>query len=84
MIERTAASWKTPDQKDLLPSKMRKAIDKQIHGVVAKTDTKSRHIAPCGFRKSIGCFPGTVIRIDDRTTCLASCHALTSEAFPVF
>ena len=31
MVERTAAAWKTLDQKDILPSKMRKAIDRQIH-----------------------------------------------------
>ena len=36
----TEAAWKTLDQKDLLPSDMRKAIDKQIHGVAAKTDAK--------------------------------------------
>jgi len=40
VVERTAAAWKTLDQKDLLPSEMRKAIDKQIHAVVAKTDRK--------------------------------------------
>jgi serine/threonine-protein kinase HipA len=40
MVERTAAAWKTLDQKDLLPSEMRKAIDKQIHAVIAKTDGK--------------------------------------------
>ena len=40
MVERTAAAWKTLDQKDILPSKMRKAIDKQIHAVIAKTDGK--------------------------------------------
>ena len=28
MVERTAAAWKTLDQKDILPAKMRKAIDK--------------------------------------------------------
>ena len=38
MIERTAAAWKTLDQKDILPSKMRKAIDRQIHAAIAKTD----------------------------------------------
>jgi serine/threonine-protein kinase HipA len=40
MVERTAAAWKTLDQKDILPSEMRKAIDKQIHAVIAKTDGK--------------------------------------------
>jgi serine/threonine-protein kinase HipA len=40
-VERTAAAWKTLDQKEILPSKMRKAIDKQIHAVIAKTDGKS-------------------------------------------
>ena len=39
MVERTAAAWKTLDQKGILPSGMRKAIDKQIHAVVAKTAT---------------------------------------------
>ena len=38
--ERTAAAWKTLSPKDLLPSKMRKAIEQQIHTVVAKTNTK--------------------------------------------
>ena len=38
MIERTAAAWKTLDQKDILPPKMRKAIDRQIHAAIAKTD----------------------------------------------
>ncbi|MGB7718397.1 MAG: HipA domain-containing protein [Bryobacteraceae bacterium] len=38
MVERTAAAWKALDQKDILPSKMRKAIDKQIHAAIAKTD----------------------------------------------
>jgi serine/threonine-protein kinase HipA len=38
MVERTAAAWKTLDQKDILPSKMRKAIDRQIHAAIAKTD----------------------------------------------
>ncbi len=37
-VERTQAAWKTLDHKDLLPSDMRKAIDKQIHAVAAKTD----------------------------------------------
>ena len=37
MIERTAAAWKTLDQKDLLRSEMRTAIDNQIHAVIAKT-----------------------------------------------
>ena len=37
-VERTAATWKTLDQKDILPSKMRKAIDRQIHAAIAKTD----------------------------------------------
>jgi serine/threonine-protein kinase HipA len=40
IVERTAAAWKTLDQKDLLPSEMRKAIDKQIHAVIAKTNAK--------------------------------------------
>jgi serine/threonine-protein kinase HipA len=39
MVERTAAAWKTLDQKDILPSGMRKAIDQQIHAVAAKTAT---------------------------------------------
>jgi serine/threonine-protein kinase HipA len=39
-VERTEAAWKTLDQKDLLPSDMRKAIDKQILAVAAKTDAK--------------------------------------------
>jgi len=39
-VERTGAAWKTLVQKDLLPSEMRKGIHKQIHAVVAKTDTK--------------------------------------------
>ena len=37
--ERTGAAWKALEQKDLLPSEMRKGIDKQIHAAVAKTDT---------------------------------------------
>jgi len=37
-VERTQAAWKTLDHKDLLPSDMRKAIDKQIHAVAVKTD----------------------------------------------
>jgi serine/threonine-protein kinase HipA len=36
-IERTAAAWKTLGQKDLLPATIRKAIDRQIHAVIAKT-----------------------------------------------
>jgi serine/threonine-protein kinase HipA len=36
-VERTAAAWKTLEQKNLLPSAMRKAIEKQIYLVVAKT-----------------------------------------------
>ncbi len=40
MVERTAAAWKALDQKDLLPLDMRKAIEKQIHAVSIKTDTK--------------------------------------------
>lgn len=40
MVERTTAAWKTLDQKDILPSEMRKAIDKQIHAVFAKTEGK--------------------------------------------
>ena len=40
VAERTAAAWKALDQKDLLPLEMRKAIDKQIHAVIAKTDGK--------------------------------------------
>jgi serine/threonine-protein kinase HipA len=36
-VERTAAAWKTLEQKNLLPSAMRKAIEKQIYVVVAKT-----------------------------------------------
>jgi serine/threonine-protein kinase HipA len=41
MVDRTAAAWKTLDQKDLLPSEMRKAIEKQIHAVIAKTVGKA-------------------------------------------
>jgi serine/threonine-protein kinase HipA len=40
VAERTAAAWKTLDQKDLLPLEMRKAVEKQIHAAIAKTDTK--------------------------------------------
>lgn len=40
VVERTSAAWKTLDQKDLLPSEIRQAIDKQILAVVAKTDRK--------------------------------------------
>lgn len=40
VVERTAAAWKTLDQKDLLPSEIRQAIDKQILAVIAKTDRK--------------------------------------------
>jgi len=40
VVERTAAAWKTLDQKDLLPAEMRKAIDRQMHAVIAKTDRK--------------------------------------------
>ena len=39
-VERTAARWNTLDQKELLSAEMRKAIEKQIHGVIAKMDTK--------------------------------------------
>jgi serine/threonine-protein kinase HipA len=39
--ERTGAAWKALEQKDLLPSEMRKGIDKQIRAAVAKTDTKN-------------------------------------------
>ncbi len=41
MVDRTAAAWKTLDQKDLLPSEMRKAIEKQIHAMIAKTVGKA-------------------------------------------
>jgi serine/threonine-protein kinase HipA len=41
MVTRTAAAWKTLHQKELLPSDMRKAIDKQIRALVAKTDVSS-------------------------------------------
>jgi serine/threonine-protein kinase HipA len=41
IVERTAAAWKTLDQKDLLSSEMRNAIDKQIHIVAANTETGS-------------------------------------------
>lgn len=37
--ERTEAAWKTLGPKDLLPSEMRKAVEAQIHAVMAKTDT---------------------------------------------
>ena len=40
VVERTPAAWKTLDQKDLLPSEIRQAIDKQILAVIAKTDRK--------------------------------------------
>ena len=39
-VERTEAAWKALDQKDLLPSDMRKAIEKQIHAVSTNTDGK--------------------------------------------
>jgi len=39
-VDRTRAAWEGLDRKDLLPSDMRKAIDKQIHAVVAKSDTR--------------------------------------------
>jgi serine/threonine-protein kinase HipA len=37
VVERTVAAWKTLDQKDILPSDLRNAIDKQIHAVAANT-----------------------------------------------
>lgn len=37
MVERTADAWQSLEQRDLLPSGMRKAIEKQIHGVISKT-----------------------------------------------
>jgi serine/threonine-protein kinase HipA len=40
-VERTKAAWEALDQKDLLPSEMRKSLDKQILAVVAKTDVSS-------------------------------------------
>ena len=36
VVERTPDAWKTLVQKDLLPSDLRKAIEKQIHAVIAK------------------------------------------------
>jgi serine/threonine-protein kinase HipA len=39
-IKRTEAAWKTLDQKDLLPSEMRRAIGRQIQAVAAKTETE--------------------------------------------
>ncbi len=41
-MERTAAAWETLDQKSILPSKMRKAVDKQIRAVLAKTKTSGQ------------------------------------------
>ncbi|HEY7855759.1 MAG TPA: hypothetical protein VIC32_04895, partial [Terriglobales bacterium] len=38
--ERTGAAWKALQQKDLLPSAMRKGIDKQIRAAVEKTGTQ--------------------------------------------
>ena len=40
MTERTAAAWATLPEKDILPAEMCKAIDKQIHGVIANTQWK--------------------------------------------
>jgi serine/threonine-protein kinase HipA len=40
VAERTAASWKTLDQKDVLPSEIRKAVEKHIQAVVERTDRK--------------------------------------------
>ena len=39
-VERTEAAWRVLPQKDLLPSDMRKAIDRQILAVAAKTGRK--------------------------------------------
>ena len=39
-VERTKAAWNAPDQKDLFPPDMLRAIERQIHGVTAKTDEK--------------------------------------------
>jgi hypothetical protein len=39
-VARAAAAWKTLDHKDLLPSALRKSIEKQIHKVAANTDTR--------------------------------------------
>jgi hypothetical protein len=41
MVERTGAAWKALDEKDILPLDMRKAMDKQIRAVIAKTDSKA-------------------------------------------
>lgn len=38
MVERTAAARKTLHQKDLLPSKLRRAIGRKIHAAAVKTD----------------------------------------------
>jgi serine/threonine-protein kinase HipA len=40
-VQRTEAAWKGLAQKDLLPSKMRKAIEKQIQAVIATSPTTS-------------------------------------------
>jgi hypothetical protein len=36
VAQRTAAEWKTLDQKDLLPVEMRKAVEKQVHAAIVK------------------------------------------------
>jgi serine/threonine-protein kinase HipA len=41
VAERTAAAWKTLDQKDLLTLEIREAVERQIHAAIAKTVTKS-------------------------------------------
>jgi serine/threonine-protein kinase HipA len=41
MTERTAAAWKTLDHKDILSADMRKAIDQQIHRVIAGSRAKA-------------------------------------------
>lgn len=39
-VERNKASWNALDQKELLPPDVRRAIERQIHGVTAKTNEK--------------------------------------------
>jgi hypothetical protein len=40
VTERPVAAWQTLDQRNTLPSEIRKAIEKQIRTVSAKTDTR--------------------------------------------
>jgi serine/threonine-protein kinase HipA len=41
-VERTSAAWNTLDEKELLTSEMRNAIDGQIHTVIANTHNRLR------------------------------------------